>query len=246
MTSRADSRLLPLRHPVLRVAALGAASAVAVLSRGDALVLAVLLGVTAFDLASGTAAGLVAVGTLARLGTTSLAAAAGAQSVLGPSGITGPPSAALSAWLGAAALVLASPPGWAALPFGLTAALVLEGPAATSPAALVVRVMAMVALVDCASASGRWLPRLVSRPAAVVCGALSLVLGLIASPPGALNTGHAVRWAAIPEAVALVAAGVLVALVVPRAMALVRPVEAVDGAEGEADRTDGSLARPDA
>ena len=44
-----------------------------------------------------------------RWGTTSLDAVAGAQSVLGPGGLVGPPNAAASAWFAAAALVLASP-----------------------------------------------------------------------------------------------------------------------------------------
>lgn len=46
---------------------------------------------------------------LERWGTTSLDAVAGAQAVLGPGGVVGPPAGAASAWCTAAALVLASP-----------------------------------------------------------------------------------------------------------------------------------------
>ena len=80
---------------------MAAATVVGVLSRGDALVLAVLLTLAAFDLAAGATSILVALAVLARLGTTSLTAMAGAQAVLGPAGATGPAIGALSAWLAA-------------------------------------------------------------------------------------------------------------------------------------------------
>ncbi|MDP8987220.1 MAG: hypothetical protein M3N11_02600, partial [Actinomycetota bacterium] len=66
----------------------------------------------AVAVASPAAAGAVLFAGLAvleRWGTASLEAVAGAQSVLGPGGVVGPTAAAASAWLAAAALVLASP-----------------------------------------------------------------------------------------------------------------------------------------
>jgi hypothetical protein len=205
------------RHAdVVRVAAIGAATAIAVLSRGDLIVLAVVLAIAAFDLVAGAAALLVALAVMARLGTTSLAAMAGAQAVLGPAGATGPGFGALSAWLGALALVLVSPDGWAAVPFGATAALVVIGPAATSWQALLVRVLAMVAFIDVVLALRRWWPAAVTRPAGVVVGVAALVTGLVAAPPGGTHVSHAVRTAAVPEAVALLAAGVVLVLAITR------------------------------
>lgn len=92
----------------LRAAAAVAALVLAVLSRGDALVLAALLVV-----AAGRAPALAVVPALAasswRWGSTSLEALAGGQAVLGPAGWVEPPSAAASAWLAALAIVLAMP-----------------------------------------------------------------------------------------------------------------------------------------
>ena len=201
---------------------MGAATVAALLSRGDALVLALLLTLATFDLIAGLAAVLAALAVLARLGTTSLAAMAGAQAVLGPAGASGPGLAALSAWLGAAALVVACPGEWTALPFGLAAALIVNGPAAGSGSAFIVRVLAMVAFVDLALAAGRWWPRAVTRPVGVTLGALSLLCGLLARPPGGADVGHAVRAAAVPEAIALLAAGIAVALVAPRVVPRVK------------------------
>jgi hypothetical protein len=88
---------------------LSAALALAVLSRGDAIVLAALLTVGAWRPlpAVGVISALAA--TAWRWSSTSLEDVAGAQAVLGPAGVVDPPSAAASAWLGALALVLATP-----------------------------------------------------------------------------------------------------------------------------------------
>jgi hypothetical protein len=205
------------RHAgVVRVAAIGAAAAIAFLSRGDLLVLAVVLGIAAFDPVAGATALLVALAVLARLGTTSLAAMAGAQAVLGPAGASGPALGALSAWLGALALVLVSPVGWAAVPFGITAALVVNGPAGTSWGALIVRLLAMVAFVDVALALRRWWPATATRPAGAAVGAVALVTALVAAPPGGTHVSHAVRTAAVPEAAALLLVGIVIVVAVTR------------------------------
>lgn len=72
--------------------------------------LAVLLAVVVASPAAVGAVLFAGLAVLARWGTASLGAVAGAQSVLGPGGVVGPAAAAASAWLAAAALVLASPP----------------------------------------------------------------------------------------------------------------------------------------
>jgi hypothetical protein len=208
---------------VVRVAGIGAATVVALLSRGDALVLAVLLGLAAFDLRAAAASALVALAVLARMGTTSLPALAGAQAVLGPAGASNPGLGALSAWLAALALVLVCPGGWTAVPFGMAAALVVNGPAATSFGALVVRVLAMVAFIDLALAAGRWWPKSVTRPAGLVSAGLAVVAGVAAAPPGGVHLTHAIEAASIRDAVALLVAGVIVALVGPPLYQRLRP-----------------------
>jgi hypothetical protein len=201
---------------VVRVAAIGAATVITILSRGDLIVLAIVLTIAAFDLVAGAAALLVALAVLARLGTTSLPAMAGAQAVLGPAGASAPGFGALSAWLGALALVLVSPIGWAAVPFGLTAALVVNGPAVTSWETLLVRGLAMIAFVDVALALRRWWPVATTRPVGVALGAAALVAGLVAAPPGGPHIAHAMRTAAVPEAIALLAAGIVIVVAITR------------------------------
>lgn len=93
----------------LRTAAAVAALVLAVLSRGDVVVLAALLACAAWH---PPALGAVVPALLAsawRWGSTSLDALAGAQAVLGPAGWTGTAAAAASSWLAAVALVLAVP-----------------------------------------------------------------------------------------------------------------------------------------
>ena len=93
---------------VVRAAATAAALVLAVLSRGDALVLALLLVLAAWRLtAIAVLPALVAVSW--RWGSTSLEAWAGAQAVLGPAGVVGPARAAAACWLAATAVVLAAP-----------------------------------------------------------------------------------------------------------------------------------------
>ena len=92
----------------LRTAAAAAALVLAVLSRGDVLVLAALLVIAAWrPWALAVVPAMLA--SAWRWGSTSLDALAGAQAVLGPAGFVGPAAAAAASWLAAAA-VLASVP----------------------------------------------------------------------------------------------------------------------------------------
>jgi hypothetical protein len=163
----------------LRAAALTAALLLAALSRGDVIVLAALLAVGAWRPLPAMAIAASLVATAWRWSSTALEDIAGAQAVLGPAGIVDPPPSAVAAWLGAFAIVLATPDVVAAagrdamgrlprpvpvalswlppLAAGATAALVLAGPA---PGGSVwVRVVATIA----GTALAAWLVR---RPAA--------------------------------------------------------------------------------
>lgn len=92
----------------VRTAAGAAALVLAVSSHGDALVLALLLVVAAWRAAAlPVLPALVAVSW--RWGSTSLGAWAGAQAVLGPAGVVGPPRAAAACWLAATTVVLTAP-----------------------------------------------------------------------------------------------------------------------------------------
>lgn len=92
----------------LRLAAALAASTLALSSNGDALTLAVALGVAAASVWSGFVGLLVAGAVATRWGTLSMSALAGAQSVLGPAVTVGPSRAAAASGLAAAAVALAA------------------------------------------------------------------------------------------------------------------------------------------
>src|SRR5260221_277984 len=96
--------------PMPRAVLLAAALTLAATSRGDVVVLALLLGFGAGRRWSGLAAAAALGAALVRWGSPALGAIAGAQAVLGPAGWTGSPAAVASAWLGALALVLAAAP----------------------------------------------------------------------------------------------------------------------------------------
>jgi hypothetical protein len=103
-----------------------------VASRGEALVLGVLLVALELRPATVVAVGGALLASSWRWGTTSLEALAGAQAVLGPAGGVGPAAAATGSWLAAAALVLAlgrRPDPLRIVPAGVVAAAVLAGPA---------------------------------------------------------------------------------------------------------------------
>ena len=165
--------------PIPRAALLVAALALAVTSRGDVVVLALLLGFGAGRRASGLAAGAALAAALVRWGSPALGAIAGAQAALGPAGWTGSAAAVASAWLGALALVLAAVSfdktsiavtALSVAPFAVAAADVVVGPAPGG--ALVLRVLAGVTALAATMLLARWR----SMPAlAVGSGALALL-----------------------------------------------------------------------
>jgi hypothetical protein len=165
--------------PMPRAALLVAALALAISSRGDVVVLALLLGFGAGRRASGVAAGLALTAALVRWGSPSLGAIAGAQAVLGPAGWTGSSVAVVSAWAGAAALVLAAvsldrtsmtKTVLAAAPFAIAAADVVAGPAPGGALAVRVGASAIAFVVTTLVARRRSFPAL-----AIACGLVSLV-----------------------------------------------------------------------
>jgi hypothetical protein len=158
-------------------------------SRGDVVVLAVAVAVAAGSVLASIAVVGALAGVALRWGSSSLGAVAGAQAVLGPAGWTGGAAAVASAWVGAAAVVLAAPtdavpglPSWlapfaTAVPFGLVAALVAVGPGPGG--ALGLRVVASVVATGAVVAVGRArAPRVEAArlAGAVAFGAAALVL----------------------------------------------------------------------
>lgn len=131
--------------PGLHRGAAAGAAALIVLSTGDVFLLAALLGVAAASAAAGLTSTAVAVALATRWGSSSLAAAAGAQAVLGPALVVGPWPALASGWCAAAALLLAAPAGIAAPVFGAAAALVAAGPGATTVGNTAIRLGALAA-----------------------------------------------------------------------------------------------------
>jgi hypothetical protein len=119
-------------HAHLIRAAAAAALVLAVTSRGELAVLALLLVLPDVSLTSVVALLGAVVASSWRWGTTSLEALAGAQAVLGPAGGVGPAGAAAGSWLAALALLLALGRGSEPMRFaavGATVAAVLAGPA---------------------------------------------------------------------------------------------------------------------
>ena len=118
--------------PAAATAVAVAAVALGAASRGEAVVLGLLLVVLELRPVTVLAVAGAFVASSWRWGTTSLEALAGAQAVLGPAGGVGTAAAAAGSWLAAAALVLAlgrRPDPVRALPAGVAAAAVLAGPA---------------------------------------------------------------------------------------------------------------------
>jgi hypothetical protein len=130
-------------------------------STGDGLLAAVLLGVCTGDPLPGTVAVAAVLGGLARFGTTSLPALAGAQAVLGPAVAVGPAVGALASGLAGLALVVVAPSAWRdwrGWAFGLLAGLVAIGPAASSLADGLVRAAGAVVGVGLVVVGQRWWP----------------------------------------------------------------------------------------
>ena len=211
----------------LRTAALTAALLLAALSRGDALVLALLLALAAWRPLPAVAIVSALVATAWRWSSTALEDIAGAQAVLGPAGLVDPPAAAVAAWLGAVAVLLATPdlrlppeedPGgrWArrvvigvpVLAHAATAAVIVAGPSVGGAvwARLLAVAVGMVAVV----AVRRWVPaaRLTLVEAiAALAGLVSLVLVSIDAPTldDVANLGAAGEGVVIAVAAGLLA-----------------------------------------
>ena len=169
----------------LRLGAAGAALVLGLASSGDALLLAVLLGVAAADGVVFGAAAVVALSTLVRWGTTSLPALAGAQAVLGPAVVTGPDLAVGASVAAAAALVLLGalaerPRVPTAAPAGVWAGLLLVGPAATTSTDLALRAAGAAGGIVVALVAARWVPYRLALPAAGVAAVTSVVLAVVA------------------------------------------------------------------
>lgn len=162
----------------LRLAAAAAALVLAATSSGEAIVLAVLLGAVAGDVFAFGAVLLAALSVVTRWGTGSLAALAGGQAVVGPAGLFGTGAAVGSAWYAGVAIVLVSPGGWLAVPFGVAAGLLVAGPAIASPATAGVRAAGAVAGVGAAILCPRVVPARLAGRVAVAFGVLALVLAV--------------------------------------------------------------------
>lgn len=166
----------------LRLAAGVGAAMLVLTGRGDAFLLALLLGVTASDALAGVTAGTAATVLLARWGSSSLAAVAGAQSVLGLGFLVGPPMSAAATVLAALALLAAAPLGLFATVFGAAAGVVVAGPSfATFPGGAV----RVPALVLGAALAYYGLPRVPDRVrdrlrvGAPVVGGLAVLLAMV-------------------------------------------------------------------
>lgn len=113
----------------LRTGAGVGAAALALSSTGEVVLLAVLLGAAAGEVLVGAVALMATAAVALRWGTTSLDSIGGAQTVLGPAAVVGPGLAAASMWCAGASLILVKARGFAALLFGVTAGVIVMGPA---------------------------------------------------------------------------------------------------------------------
>jgi hypothetical protein len=214
------------RRPLPPDAAAALAAGAVVLgaaSRGEVVVLGLLLAALALRPTTVLAVAGALLASSWRWGSTSLEALAGAQAVLGPAGGVGPTAAAAGAWLGAAALVLAlgrRPDPVRALPAGIAAAAVLAGPGPGGD--VPIRVIVAVGAAAAAWGLGR-----LRADRAGLDRALSLVAAaagaaaVVAVAPGAPGWPPTAELADVWEGIVLAAGGGLVALLarrfVPRA-----------------------------
>jgi hypothetical protein len=191
----AISALRVQRAPALstvRIAALAAATVLAIASKGDIAVLAAALAITAGAWHSTVAVALGLVAASMRVGASSMRAIAGAQSVLGPAGWNGKVLAVAATWLAALAIVTAARSvlrfdgRWSSvlvgLPFGASAAAIAAGPGPGGALAIRVVATALAALAATGVVRVRVRPsadRLVAI-AAPVLGAAAVVLGVLA------------------------------------------------------------------
>lgn len=195
----------------LRTGAAVAAVVLAVVSRGDALTIAAMLGVAAWrPSALSVVPALIA--SSWRWGSSSLEALAGAQGVLGPAMFVGPISAAAGTWLAGAAILLAIPDASTAgrarsalvtMAAGAASAAVVAGPGGEG-----LWVRGVVIVLACVAAGG--VARLRARRPST---ARALDLGAALAGAGALVAVslRAPRWPGTVDAEAL-GEGVVVAL----------------------------------
>lgn len=165
--------------PAIRLAAGAGAGILLLTSSGHPLVVAVLLGMVAANATAGLTSALAGIAAALRWGTGSLSASAGAQAVLGPAADVGPALAAGGSVAGAVGVVLVSPGGWAAIPFGLAAGLLVAGPSAITAGDAAIRFGAAGACIALAWASGRLLPRRIALPLGLVAGLASVALQVL-------------------------------------------------------------------
>ena len=209
---------------LLRLAAATTALVLAVSSRGDAIGLAVALGLSAWRPAPAIAVAGALTATSWRWGSSSLEAISGAQAVLGPAGWVGPPLAATGSWLAAAAIVAACPSRaargqrlLAALASGAAAAVVVAGPAPGGDlwARLLVGLVgaALAYAVGTQRGARRW-----GDPLADGVALLSAVAAVACIAQDARRWAGTLTGAAIGEgaAVGLATAGVVVAVLLGR------------------------------
>ena len=147
----------------LHVALVASAGVLALTSSGDAFLLAALLGLVAADVAVAGVAALVAMSLTIRYGASSLAAAGGAQAVLGPAISTGDAWSITSAWAAALALAFVGPRGLPVVAFGLSAAAIAAGPDVSGPASLAIRVAGLVVALAITAGAARYTPRRAAR-----------------------------------------------------------------------------------
>ena len=160
----------------LHVALVAAASALAVSSSGDSFLLAALLGLVAADIAVAGVAALVATSLTIGYGASSLAAAGGAQAVLGPAILTGDAFSIAAAWAAALALAFVGPRGLPVVAFGLAAAAVAAGPDVSGPTSLAIRLGGVIVALGVAGAAARYAPRRAARGFAAALAVASVGL----------------------------------------------------------------------
>lgn len=165
---------------------------------GDALAAGVLLGLAAADVTAGAMGVLVGIAIVGRWGSTSLAALAGGQAVVGAAGWSGPVGMVVSSWTGAVAIVAACPrrrPASTAtsqgssavavagtLACGIFAAALVAGPAVGGETGPVValRIGASAAGVVAAMLVVRACPRRVARVVGLIAAASAAALAVLA------------------------------------------------------------------
>jgi len=168
----------------IRSALLVAALVLAVSSRGDVFVLALVLSLGVGRRASAFAASVALISVMVRWGSPSLAAIAGAQAVLGPAGWTGSRAAVASAWLAAIAVIgatrrgprlLSLASGVSVAPFAVAAADVVAGPSIGGEIGW--RVVATIVAFAVALIVSRWRR---APECAVACAVAALVTAAVA------------------------------------------------------------------